>query len=307
MTDRIPPPAHLPLVSASRQNSAARAYRLNENGAPEHDGSPESTLRIIEWLGVERHARWLPGGGVTCCNILAHDLTGILGAFIPRVWWLPNALARIAAGEEVAPVYAVTVGELSANALYAWLEKWSHHYGWQRTDSLDEAQDAANDGRAVVICAPNRNPVASGHISCVAPESSRCRAIRDALGRVVVPVQSQAGGRNVELGTKPHPGAWWLSPTFQVYGFWVHTPAVSQRDTWPAPAPSDPPDTVPSTPPAKRRSSERIQAVDAPIIEDGVEVRIPSAATPLRADEGEHTPLHLRASNDDSGGPPEAA
>lgn len=68
---------------------------------------------------------------------------------------------------------------------------------------------------------------------------------------------------------------------------WTRLRALAGRDTDPAPPP--PPDsdgpTIPDTPTSK--SSQRLQAVNASIF-DG-------PATPLRADEPEHTPLHLRS------------
>jgi len=61
---------------------------------------------------------------------------------------------------------------------------------------------------------------------------------------------------------------------------WTELLALAGRDTLPAPPDSDAP-TWPGTPSGKAKSSDRLRAVDAPII-DG-------AATPLRAGEGEHT------------------
>lgn len=50
----------------------------------------------------------------------------------------------------------------------------------------------------------------------------------------------------------------------------------------PAPIFSDAPDTLPESPAATRKSSQRLRAVDAPIVETV------GAATPIRAGEGEH-------------------
>jgi len=275
--------AHLPTnMNASRRNVNARAYRLFEIDMPVHDGTPESTVRIITWLGVERHERWRPGKGVTCCNIYAHDLCGLLGAYVPRVFWLPAALAEIRRGKQTSVRYSATVGEQNANMLFAWLVKWGAEFGWRRT-TLDEAQAVANGGCAAVICARRSDLSQPGHISVVAPESDRCRALRDARGLVVRPVQSQAGDRNVELGTLER--AWWTNPEMAEWGAWVYEPAML-RDTDPAPSPSSAPDTQPQTPTSKSSQSMRAQA-----------------ATPIRAGEGEHTPLHLRESDDpESGG-----
>lgn len=259
---RIPSPAHLPLVPVKRTNGNGRAYRLSESSAPTHDGSPESTLAIVSWLAVEQHERWRPGGGQTFCNVYATDVAWLMGAYLPRVWWLPAALAEFARGTTPTVRYAATVGELSANALFRWLDQWSMHFGWRRSVSMDEAQLAANRGHCVVICARHKVEVSSGHISCVAPESDRARALRDGQG-VLLPVQSQAGGRNVELGVTP-PGAWWLSGSFAEWGIWIHGGEHALADTEPAPPP---PETLRSL---------------ATTWDEG-------PATPLRAGEGEHT------------------
>jgi len=267
--------AHLPTnMTATRRNINARAYRLRELDLPTHDGTAESTLRIITWLGVERHERWRPGNGVTCCNIYAHDLCALLGGYVPRVWWLPAALAEMRTGQSPTVRYAATVGELSANGLFHWLAKFASDFGWRRADTLDEAQAAANDGHAVVICARRTVEAQPGHISVVVPESDRCCARRDAHGRVLQPVQSQAGGTNVEIGVLG--GPWWRGTEMAEWGVWVHDPA---HDTDRVPAPSSGPPTEPQTPTSK--SSQNIPA---------------QAATPIRAGEGEHTPLHLRTS-----------
>lgn len=275
-------PAHLAPVGLvnPRTSTTGRAYPLREADMPAHDGSPESTLAIIRWLGVERGPRWdrTKPGNSTYCNVYAHDLCGLLGAYVPRVWWFAPTTSDAATA-----VYDKTVGEQSANALYRWLEAYSQHFGWRRTTSLDDAQQAANVGRAVVICARRTIEAASGHISVVAPESARCEAVR-AAGKVVLPVQSQAGWKNVELGTIH---AWWRGAEFVAWGIWIHDP--NRADTEPAPSGSDPPDTIPQTPTS--RSSQRLKAVREPLgVFDG--------RAGIVVPEGEHTPAHLRDKDD---------
>ena len=60
----------------------------------------------------------------------------------------------------------------------------------------------------------------SGHIVMVVPETDTDQAKRDSAGEVVAPLQSQAGARNVRVGT----GApnWWKSEQFADSAFWIH-------------------------------------------------------------------------------------
>lgn len=243
--------AHLPTVSAGRRNADARAYRLNDPPHPEYDGTPESVLRCVVWLGVERHERWQKTATSTFCNILAHDLCGLMGAYIPRVWWNGQALAELAAGRTPTAVYQRTVREMSANDLCRWLVKHGPAFGWRYAATLDEAQTEANAGKAVIVCARRNVESQSGHISVVIPESDRCRAKRDAYGRVVLPVQCQAGSTNIEMGYLPT--AWWRGTEMVEHIVMVHG------------AIEDDPDTLPDSPSGK--SSQKLAAVNAPIVE----------------------------------------
>lgn len=251
-------PAHLPHSGPIlRRNAWGQAYRLTED-APVYDGSPESVHAIVRWLGVEKHARWTPKGGTTYCNVYAHDLCNAMGAYVPRVWWSKTAQTMLENGHEVRPVYASTVYELSANALFRWLADHSDKFGWRRTADLHEGQDFANRGHAVVICSRRKVEAAPGHISVVVAESPRAYAKLSLDGESFHPVQSQAGGRNVECAPL---GPWWAGREMAEWGCWIHDPHPL-ADTDPLPPP---PDTDPQTPTS--RSSQNMRAVDAPIID----------------------------------------
>lgn len=271
------PPVDLPQppnTTTLRTNAWGHAYRLTEIG-------PSDPMQVVRWLGVEKHARYQPTHAATFCNVYATDYCHAVGAYLPRVYWLPSALASMAAGQVAAPALGRTAYELSANALYRWLDERGESYGWERLASLDDIQSAANEGRAAIICGRRTNEAAPGHISVVAPESSWLEAMR-VSGQVVLPVQSQAGGRNVELG---HISAWWRGAEFAAYGFWAQR--VRRVDTIPAPPPAfnDAP-TNPETPTSK--STPSLRAVDAPVIDSPPPFT--NAATPIRAGEGEREP-----------------
>ncbi len=89
-------------------------------------------------------------------------------------------------------------------------------FNWQKITSLDDAQESANNGDVVVICGCRTNEALSGHISVVAPESEKCKAIRK-NGKVTLVVTSMAGGRNIKLGNFHE---WYLGGEFKEYGIW---------------------------------------------------------------------------------------
>jgi hypothetical protein len=213
------PEAHLP-ARALRSQTNTRAFPLIGPGLPRRTtADPEQLRAIIEYLAVERSPRYAPTPTQTFCNIYAHDYAHLAGAYLPRVWWTPEALRQIEAGLSVKPVYGQTVTEMNANALYLWLVAFGSHFGWQRSQDLNQVQASANAGCVALISAMHRDRRSSGHISAVAPETPDTTATwRD--GHCVVPVQSQAGRRNVCAGVGP--GRWWDSPQFAASGFWIH-------------------------------------------------------------------------------------
>jgi hypothetical protein len=212
------PEVHLTPKSAIRRSqSSGRAYPLNEDGQPRRsEVSATSLTRIVDWLAVETSARYLPGGGATFCNIYAYDYCSLAGVFLPRVWWMNAALEQLAAGENVQPLYDKTVHELNANSLHDWLGEYGPAFGWRRLATVDEVQNAANAGKAAVICAKRKDLNRSGHIVAVVPETGEHRAVRSA-GLVSTPLQSQAGGTNFRYGTK----RWWTNDKFSAFGFWA--------------------------------------------------------------------------------------
>lgn len=143
---------------------------------------------------------------------------------MPRVWWKPKAIETFENGGSVEVIYDNTVGEQSANNLFDWLEKWGAEFGWIRTYDLTELQLAANEGKVALISAKNQNRGISGHICAVVPEVGEHKAIKDGLGKVLTPLQSQAGGKNFSYGyLKDNRGNWWTWPQFKgVFGFWIH-------------------------------------------------------------------------------------
>jgi hypothetical protein len=135
------------------------------------------------------------------------------------VWWYQKAILDLSRGRPVAAAYGKTVYEQNANGLYDWLLEWGTDFGWTRTFDANELQERVNAGGVGVISAKRRDTSRSGHITCVAPEFSEQRA-RRAQGRVVAPLQSQAGSRNRRYFSDP----WWIerSDQYQATAFFHH-------------------------------------------------------------------------------------
>lgn len=208
----------------TRDRTNGRAYPLGEPGRPARKAGSggekvESLGDIIEWLDVEGSPRYRPGSGFTYCNIYAYDYCYLSGVYLPRVWWTPPALATLSQGGTVQPGYGVTIRELNANSLYDWLSDYGPQFGWSRTFDLNELQDAADEGGVGIICAKRRDLNRSGHIVAVVPQGNGHQALRRD-GRLLCPLQSQAGATNFSYGTGRSP--WWTSSKFSEFGYWQH-------------------------------------------------------------------------------------
>jgi hypothetical protein len=214
-------------ASITRRNAPAGALSLNEPGQPTRTGATPEALRedlrrIVDWLAVDKtsHLRYLPREGLTFCNIYAHDFCTLAGVYLPRVWWTQDAIEALARGASVQPRLGATITEQRANDLYRWLAAFGPRFGWRRAGSLDELQAEANLGAVALVIARRKVDGKSGHVTMVVPESEDFRARRDASGRVVTPLQSQAGASNFRFGTgSPN---WWNGELFAESAFWIH-------------------------------------------------------------------------------------
>jgi hypothetical protein len=198
-------------------NKNGRAYPLGV-ARPKRTDTPDSLHAIVDFLEVSRSGRYARDAQ-TYCNVYAYDYCYLSEAYLPRVWWNGDAIARLRSGQTDAPTYAKTVSELSANSLFDWFETWATTFGWSRADSVDELQALANFGAVAIVVAKNANPAASGHVNAILPETPALSATRK-NGVVDIPVQSQAGATNFERKVWQR---WWESDTFGgAFGFWHH-------------------------------------------------------------------------------------
>lgn len=210
------PACHLAPAKGLRAVTGFRAFPLGERPPATARPAWERYLDCVAWLDVERSARYQPAAEATYCNIYAHDLCHLMGAYLPRMWWMADELAAIQAGAAPRVIYGRTVREMNANALHDWMRAHGQAFGWRIEPDLSELQSAANSGRATVIIARRRHPARSGHVTCVIPETPATAAVRDAAGAVTIPVQSQAGSRN-RARFASEKGRWWATDEYSAF------------------------------------------------------------------------------------------
>ena len=211
----------------TRRTRPADAHSLNEANQPGRTGATAQDLRqelatIIDYLGVDKAAdvRYQPIPGATFCNVYAHDYCFLAGVYLPRVWWTPDAIDRLAQGQTVQPLLGSTIDEQRANDLFRWLRAFGPRFGWRQTGTLSSLQTEINTGAIGLIVARRKEDGRSGHIVVIVPEMNDHQAKRDANGAVEAPLQSQAGARNFQYGTgKPN---WWMADEFAEGAFWIH-------------------------------------------------------------------------------------
>jgi hypothetical protein len=219
---------HLPPLSLSHthRNNLHRTTpvigllrpKVHLAGIDTRSGRVEAIHKAIKWLNVERRLRYSPAAGKTYCNIYAYDLAYLLGAYIPRVWWRPEALNKILRGERVDVVYAETVTELNSNALADWLLQYGTLFSWKRFSDLTEMQKTVNEGRLGFIVAQPKEENRLGHITAVVPETGSLIANRNKTV-VISPLQSQAGAQNTRYFCDT---TWWVDVgKFRSFYFWV--------------------------------------------------------------------------------------
>jgi hypothetical protein len=177
---------------------------------------------IIDWLAVDKasHQRYQPRGGATFCNIYAHDYCHLAGVYLPRVWWTPGAIERLARGEQVPVRYGETVDEMRANGLFRWLRDFGARFGWRQAGTLSLLQQEVNQGAIGLLVARRKHEGKPGHIVMVVPETETMRARRDRTGAVVAPLQSEAGAKNHRYRTPTT--AWWNGAQFTESACWLH-------------------------------------------------------------------------------------
>ncbi len=205
--------AFLTSDGATQWSSAGRAYSLCEYSGKfvigAFRGDASDILSVVEYLSVNRAARYRADKN-TYCNIYAADVCTLMGAYLPRVWWLDEHI-RVGITQETAPVLGSTVREMTANEIHAWLLQYGSLFGWKKVATVEQVQVSVASGAIGLISARAITGGHPGHISIVLP--SRPRNSKKVS-------QSHAGRRNARNQALPK---WWLSDSFAATYFWVHS------------------------------------------------------------------------------------
>lgn len=163
---------------------------------------------IIEKLNVEKSFRFQKDEADTYCNIYTFDFCFFAKVYIPRLRWTDKAIAQLEKGNEVPLVFDDTIRPFYSNYIYDWFEQSSGIFGWEKIDDVDALQTKVNENGGVGIIAAKRFILnKSGHVVVVVPETETQKAFR-VNGKVLYPLQSQAGMNNYNYFSKIR-GAWW--------------------------------------------------------------------------------------------------
>lgn len=208
------------------RDDSNRAYPILEEGMPIFDISKLPLQKrilhifnVLNWLNVESCNRYRPVNNKTFCNIYAHDLAHLIGAYLPRVWWNEESAKKILISNIntiITPVYGQTLFEMNCNRLFYWFKEYGAFFKWKEARSISILQKEVNEGTIgfIIACRDNNK---AGHIAAVIPEclNNKCKRIGNKL---ISPLQSQAGEFNKKIFTNSN---WWQSnEKFQLTNFW---------------------------------------------------------------------------------------
>ncbi len=222
------------LSHIDRDNKLGRAFPIGEKDRPKRKKTSnatkiESLHKIVDWLDVEKSARYGPESTKTFCNIYAYDYAYLAGVFVPRVWWMSTSISKLmqskirgGKNESVDISYGQTIFEMNANNIHIWFEEFGDLFGWTRYFDVTEFQNEVNKGKVGIITARQMDVNRSGHIVPVVPENDTHKAQRDPNGKVLFPLQSQAGRTNRKYFTDVNHAKWWTMKNYIDFGFWLH-------------------------------------------------------------------------------------
>ncbi|NRT12125.1 hypothetical protein [Flavobacterium sp. 14A] len=180
-----------------------------------------SIAQLIEKLNVIENLRYKRTVEDTYCNVYSFDYCHFNNVYLPTVWWTDEAIERLQAGEDVTPIYNDTVKTIYSSAITDWFVKWGPAFGWKRTMDVNELQEKVNNEGAIgIICAKRKIRGLSGHIVPVVPETAAHKAYRED-GRVIYPLQSQAGKVNYKYFAKVKKD-WWNNALYSSSVFYYH-------------------------------------------------------------------------------------
>jgi hypothetical protein len=211
----------------SRLDTAlAKFHPMSDSSIPFRDLTDATTKResirkLIDKLDVSKSERYQRTVEDTYCNVYSFDFCYFSQVYLPTVWWTDESIAKLQNGEDVVPVFNETVLPIYSSAIHDWFPKWGPSFGWKKMTNLDEIQEKVNtEGGVGIICAKRKIVGLSGHIVPIVPETGKRKAYRE-NGKVVYPLQSQAGKLNYNYFSKARKD-WWNHERYSSHVFYYH-------------------------------------------------------------------------------------
>jgi hypothetical protein len=224
--EAIKPAILKPDILSNLESMVAKFHPMVDDSIPfrnlkNTETKKRSLHRLIRKLDVSNSPRYQRTIEDTYCNVYSFDYCHFAQVYLPTVWWDDAAIAKLQKGEDVLPVFNVTVHPIYSNAIHDWFLKWGESYGWQRMTSLTEIQHKVNiEGGVGIICAQRKIEGLSGHIVPIVPETDKKKAFRE-NDLVVYPLQSQAGKINYNLFAKKRRD-WWNNDRYSSFVLYYH-------------------------------------------------------------------------------------
>ena len=228
--ENVEVPNSVPIVGASLESKEELYRPIGGSVVPFRDltnldSKLESIQKIIATLDVSSSIRHQKINSDTYCNIYAIDYCFFCRVYVPRLRWTDKGISLLAKGEEVPIVLNDTVRPYYSNFLCEWFLQSGRDFGWERILDVDELQRKVNDNGGVgIICAKRIAEGKSGHIVVVVPETGTDKAYR-VDGKVIYPLQSQAGEMNYNYYSEIRKD-WWNNKEpekgYSSYVFYYH-------------------------------------------------------------------------------------
>jgi len=219
--------ALLPIDADSRLDTMLKKFHpLSDPEIPVRDltnaeTKKDSLHRLIDKLAVTKSLRYQRTPEDTYCNVYSFDYCHFAQVYLPTVWWTDESIEKLKAGIAVEPIFEDTVMPIYSSAIHDWFLNWGNNFGWRRITDLDEMQKLVNEeGGIGIICAKRKIVGLSGHIAPVVPEFSSKKAYRED-GKVIFPLQSQAGKINYTYFAKARKD-WWNHERYSSHVFFYH-------------------------------------------------------------------------------------
>lgn len=215
-----------PHVDSRLDSMLSKFHPLSDPTIPQRDltnteSKVESLHQLIDKLAVTKSLRYQRTPEDTYCNVYSFDYCHFAKVYLPTVWWTEESISKLQQGEEVIPEFGTTVQAIYSSAIHDWFLKWGENFGWRRITDLDEMQRLVNEeGGVGIICAKRKIVGLSGHIVPVVPENGLKKAYR-VDGKVVYPLQSQAGKINYTYFAKARKD-WWNHERYSSHVFYYH-------------------------------------------------------------------------------------